>query len=219
MVENFQRHLGELVFFATVLLLSATFSFAAGKTGVLKDSRDGKTYKTVKIGDKVWMAENLNYQTSESKCYENKLENCEKYGRLYTWDDAKKACPTGWHLPSNEDFGDLAKVAGGREDAEFKSKWYGAGTVLKSKTGWVESSGKSGNGTDSLGFAALPAGLHLYNNYTDDFHHEFTFAYFWSSTENDEGHVYLLLLIFDSEDADLYLSPKDSGFSVRCIKD
>jgi hypothetical protein len=54
---------------------------------------------------KVWMTENLNYQTADSWCYDDSAANCETYGRLYTWEAAKKACPAGYHLPSNQDWG------------------------------------------------------------------------------------------------------------------
>jgi hypothetical protein len=64
------------------------------------DTRDNKIYKSVKRGDKVWMAQNLNFDAPDSKCYGNKPANCNKYGRLYNWDTAMKACPSGWHLPS-----------------------------------------------------------------------------------------------------------------------
>jgi len=106
-----------------------------GKT--LTDKRDGKKYKTVIIGERTWMAENLNYEANGSKCYDNKPENCDKYGRLYDWNTAKEACPSGWHLPSDEEW-KIDRYVGGKE-AEKK---------LKSKSGWDE----DGNGTDDFGF-------------------------------------------------------------------
>ena len=94
------------------LLVSALLSFTACKSDVV-DMRDGKKYKTVKIGSQTWMAENLNYETQDSYCYENDESNCSKYGRLYTWTAAKKACPSGWHLPSKAEFETLFSSVGG----------------------------------------------------------------------------------------------------------
>ena len=171
------------------------------------DSRDGKTYKTVKIGDKVWMAENLNYQTSESMCYEDKPENCEKYGHLYDWNEAVTACPDGWHLPNKQELEDLRTLAGQKAGDIDK-----AGSVLKSTIGWSE----NGNGTDGLGFGALPAGY--YRSYDDDFDYEGNLASFWSSTEIGSIGAYALDLFYLNENADVNHSYKDNGFSVRCVK-
>jgi len=72
-----------------------------GYVAGIKDLRDNNTYRIVNINGQVWMAENLNYKATGSKCYDNNLANCEIYGRLYDWNTAKSACPSGWHLPSN----------------------------------------------------------------------------------------------------------------------
>jgi uncharacterized protein (TIGR02145 family) len=123
----------------------AGFGAYAQNANTVKDSRDGKIYKTVKIDTQVWMAENLNYAAEGSKCYENDAGNCEKYGRLYNWATALKACPAGFHLPSDDEWWVLEKAVGGRP---------AAGTKLKSAAGWNE----GGNGTNDFGWSALPGG-------------------------------------------------------------
>ena len=123
-------------------------SFAAPQS-TMKDSRDGQTYKTVKIGKQVWMAENMNYDIKHSYCYDNNPENCEKYGRLYTWAAANYVCPEGWHLPTKEEFEILMSNVGEIETA---------GKMLKSKQGWepyeheFEHALQDGNGIDKYGF-------------------------------------------------------------------
>ena len=171
--------------------------------GELIDDRDGQTYKAVKIGAQWWMAENLNYGTANSDCYNDNSSNCSKYGRLYTWAAAKTVCPSGWHLPSTTEFKTLFTAVGGSSTA---------GTVLKSTGGWYN----DGNGTDAFGFSALPAGNRRNNGYYND---EGNYAYFWSSKEYDSSNAYRMYLYYNHDNAYLSYCSKDYGFSVRCVKD
>lgn len=127
------------IFVIVLCLLDVLFA------GSFKDSRDGKVYKTVKIGDQIWMAQNLNYDMKESGCYGNSERNCKKYGRLYSWHAARFACPNGWHLPDKMEWDELYDNVGGFEIAA---------KMLKSKKIWK----KDDSGVDAYGFSALPAG-------------------------------------------------------------
>lgn len=165
----------------------------------LKDSRDGKAYKTVKIGELVWMAENLNFETDGSMCNNNEKGNCEKFGRLYTWNDAKGACPSGWHLPSEEEFKMLLNEAGS-SDAERSDN-------LK-VVSWD-------GGTDRYGFSALPAGG--YASDSEEFYENNTC--FWSFTENsnfNNNAHYFFINVFN---ANVSSQDKNDGCSVRCLQD
>lgn len=205
--------------------------------GTMIDSRDGQVYRTVKIGDQVWMAENLNYADSaetpslkgNSWCYDNVAANCDVAGRLYTWaaaiDSVKLAnnadnpldcgyekkcgltvavrgiCPTGWHLPTKEEFETLFTAVGDKSTVGMK---------LKTSNGWY----RSGGGTDDVGFSALPVGLNDYS-----FFDEGDRAYFWSSTE--DNRYYSCSMSLSSLNKSVYLESayhKNTGLSVRCVK-
>jgi len=172
--------------------------------GSITDTRDGQTYKTVTIGTQTWMAQNLNYETANSFCYNDSAKYCEKYGRLYTWAAANTACPSGWHLPTNAEFETLFTAVGGSSTA---------GTKLKSTSGW----NSSGNGTDDYSFSALPAGR---RNDSGGYNFEGDDAYFWSSTEDGSYYAFNMYLGYDYDYAGLRnYDFKNSGFSVRCVKD
>ena len=168
----------------------------------MTDSRDGKTYKTVVIGSLTWMAENLNYKTENSKCYNDNASNCGKYGRLYTWVAAKNTCPDGWHLPAQTEWRDLFDAVGGSSTA---------GKVLKSTSSW----NSKGNGLDSYRFSALPGGRRYYGYYD----YEGVYGYFWSSTEETPCCAYFMCLDYNYNGVSLRADDKDVFFSVRCVKD
>jgi len=201
--------------------------------GEMTDSRDGQTYKTVKIGTQTWMAENLNFKTDSSFCYDNVDSNCTKYGRLYSWSAAMDSvgewstdgkgcgykklcspthpvrgiCPEGWHLPSKDEWNNLFNAVGG-EDV--------AGKMLKSVSGWKDYSEKDGNGSDAYSFAVLPAGIRgPLGGYGD----EGRFANFLTSTEYSWGNAYELTMYNENDIAHIYNLFKYNGHSVRCLKD
>ena len=171
--------------------------------GMLTDERDGQSYRTVKIGDQWWMAENLNYETDSSFCLIEADSNCTKYARLYTGPSAAIACPNGWHLPSLEEWQILFAVVGEQSTA--------AG-VLKSSGGWY----LEGDGSDAYGFMALPAGN---RSFEGDFFNEGQSAEFWSSTEYDGYSAFFMDLYYDLDNAGLTHNGKYEGLSVRCLKD
>ena len=177
--------------------------------GTLEDGRDGQTYKTVKIGSQEWMAENLKYKTDSSYC---SREGCSKYGRYYTWEDALKACPEGWHLPDSTEWATLRESVG--EDA---AKALSSTTDWKS-TALTDSSYYCGTayidlvGTDSYGFTVLPAGVYIDEEI--DVVRSKTQADFWTSTETSYACEFSGggMGIGRYED-------KFEKFSIRCIKD
>ncbi len=86
--------------------------------GNFTDERDGNSYEWVRLKDgNTWMSQNLNFNIEDSFCYDEKKRNCNELGRLYTWDAAKKACPKGWRLPTDEDWKLLINLYGGESEA------------------------------------------------------------------------------------------------------
>ncbi|MBR3852421.1 MAG: fibrobacter succinogenes major paralogous domain-containing protein [Fibrobacter sp.] len=215
---------------------SSDSSVYDSSSNTLTDLRDGLTYKTVKIGNQTWMAQNLNYAPDEnhvhslgdyawSGCYGGKADSCAKYGRLYTWEVAmdkagcgygescnnsyegsQGICPAGWHLPSYNEWETLFRNVGGENVA---------GRKLKSEEGWNYYS-ESTKGIDYYGFSALPAGRRDDNG---DFSSAGDRALFWSSSEHNISYTYDMVLYHKYLGAYLYDGSKYDAFSVRCVKD
>lgn len=173
----------------------------------LTDDRDGHVYKTVELGCKWWMAENLAFDS------ENSFEG--KYGRLYKWGALKNACPSGWHVSMVDEWYDLNSRV---------RKEFGNDAVLKSTTGWkVDSSrvddeewGGNVKGTDGLGFSVFPDGSVYYSE--RKFQHEGvgSDAFFWTVEyfQSDRDVVN-----FSQYEIDFWDSTSPYAYSVRCVKD
>ncbi len=181
--------------------------------GTFKDPRDGQTYKTVKIGNQTWMAENLNYKTDNSWTYNNNPANGKVYGRLYTWDAAKTACPDGWHLPSDDEWKTLEMFLGMSQSEADNTGFRGTdeGKKMKSTSGWSD----NGNGTNSSGFNALPGGGRSSNG---SFLNLGDYGYWWSASEDTGTHAWGRGLRYGADQVDRYNTNKVNSFSVRCLK-
>jgi len=204
----------------TAFAQTQTQAKQSSSSGTFTDKRDGKTYKTVTIGNQTWMAQNLNYQTaSGSICYGNDSSNCDKYGRLYDFHTAKTVCPAGWHLPSVAEWDSLTSAAGGTR-TKYKNNdtgvefwgWKGAGTKLKAGSGW----NNNGNNTDDFGFSALPGG-YCYSN--RGFTNAGNYGLWWTATEYGSDNAYCRIMFYDSDIVHGDDNNKNSGFSVRCVED
>jgi len=198
-------------------------------TGTVTDI-DGNTYRTIKVGDQWWMAENLKVthyrngdpilNVNEAKNwsslvtgayynYDNDSSNAITYGRLYNWyavSGNRNIAPTGWHVPSNTEWKKLVDYLGGAFVAGGKLKE--AGT-----THWASPNAGASN---KSGFAALPGG---YRNYNGIFLSMGYYAYFWSSTEYGSYYAWYRRLYCIYAFFSRFNYYKQSGFSVRLVRD
>ncbi len=206
--------------FASIRCIKDEPSGIQVESGIMRDSRDGKTYKTAKIAKQEWMAENLNY-SKLGVCYENKNENCDKYGRIYTATEAKKACPSGWHLPDRREW-DMLKQVVGRDTTTFaifdqdrsSSITMTAANSLRSVDGWGTEEYEKGD--DDFGLSVKP-GYYEFRGRDGFGSNDGKVAVFWNSNEINSKYTSLTYLrphamaVIDDK--------KESRFSVRCISD
>jgi uncharacterized protein (TIGR02145 family) len=185
---------------------------AVPELGTFTDPRDGRTYRTVKIGRQTWLAENLAFDYAGSKAYGNDLANLAKYGRLYDWETAKKAVPPGWHLPTDDEWDELVRFADGSKGTESPYDSKTAGRLLKAASGWSS----DGSGTDAYGFSALPGG---YGNSDGSFYGVGYGGYWWSSSEYGSDGAYFRYMGYNDEYVFYSNGGKDFLFSVRCLQD
>jgi len=194
----------------TLMALLFTTGLTYAQTmGSFTDSRNGQTYKTVGFEDPLLgakltiMAESLNYKIEGSYAYNNNEQYRKNLGLLYTWAAAKKACPSGWHLPSDSEWSRLIALIGSEGPA---------GKAMKSTKGWVE----NGNGTNSSGFNGIPAGYRFTNG---TFGNIGRYGSFWSSTEESENGAWKRYLGYSSSGVGRSSSLKTAASSVYCHRD
>lgn len=193
---------------------SSAAAVSSVEYGTLTDSRDGKSYKTVVIGGKTWMAENLNFDNGatatgsidSSFCYDGIPANCEKYGRLYQEYAATAVCPEGWRLPTASDWRDLTTTA--------KSEFGDNNGSLRAVGQWENTIfGDNVTATNASGFSALPAG---YRAKTGECDGEGTKAYFWGE-DNMNHYAWILSNQYDMEKESMQRGY--FAYAVRCVKD
>lgn len=204
---------------------------------------DGNEYKTVLIGDQIWMAENIKVThypdgstipnvtedsdwwsldyTDDAWCYYNNDSRVgDTYGALYNWaaatnnsiantnspNEVQGVCPDGWHLPSDEEWNTLTEYLGGKGVAGGKMKEIGGSEFWK----YPNVGATNESSFTALGGGSRPSGS-SFTRLRDE-------ANFWTSTEVDSAEAWVRILYYDSPGIRRTNKPKNSGFSVRCIK-
>jgi uncharacterized protein (TIGR02145 family) len=198
---------------------------------------DGNIYKTVKIGNQWWMAENLKVtsyndgskineilSTQNDSIWKNLDSSAlckidDRYGLLYNWNavsDVRKIAPKGWHIPSDEEWKILESSVGMTQIEADKTSWRGIDQaeklLIKSSEGWTNS---VIFGTNSFSFTALPSGCRLFNGLIQN---NSDAAFWWTSTQK-ENKAYYRNLDGQHKQIFRYFTYKNYGFSVRCVKD
>lgn len=191
----------------SIFSVSLTLVTFAQQAGTLLDPRDEQSYKTLTKDGITWMAQNLNYEMPGSFCYDDKIENCDDFGRLYTWEVAIQACPEGWHLASVEEWQQLAK-------------WGGEG-------GYIDKIYEKTVSNPLKGFNALTRSDHKFNallggnmNDSQIFGSMKQYGLYWTSDSYDVGKARRVRLNGDAKK--LYIGRaygKGYAYSCRCVKD
>lgn len=201
-----------------IVLTVFTLKLQSQPTGTFTDSRDGKTYKTVAIGDQIWMAENLDYCLDNvGYCYNNDTLNCRNYGRLYSWEEAKVVCPETWHLPDTTEWNIMFAFLGGSKvsfDKIAVDNVFIKGMASRENPNDIYQ--KSSN---SSGFSALPSGVKINNSYQG----MGGLAVWWTSSEASSNYAFYTYI--ENNKVRIIGTSKNSSsnklneyYSIRCMK-
>ncbi len=218
-----------IAFIGMLIILEDSCKKDETEFGSLTDS-EGNKYKTIKIGEQVWMAENLKatrYNDSTSiplvrdaqtwidintpaYCWYNNdsVTYKETYGVLYNWYavNTKKLCPTGWHVPTDIDWTNLVLYFGGERAAGEKMK----------ESDTIHWQSPNTGATNESDFTALPGGYRHFDTSFKDMGYS---CRMWSSTQEDEDNAWYRVLLYYSDRLHRLSSLKQGGYSVRCKKD
>ena len=211
----------------------------SGNSGTFKDKRDGRVYKWVRIGDQIWMAENLAYIPyvcpADSQCgiwvngyQDTKIgralatANYQAYGCLYDWETAMVSCPKGWHLPSDEEWMELELFLGMTPGELDEETWRGYINNVDGKlkeTGTIHWDSPNSNATNESGFTARPGGKRYYHESPpSSFSMTGGSGSFWTATE-EGNYAFGRGLSENAYGVYRHLQNKKDGLSIRCIKD
>jgi len=183
--------------------------------GKFLDNRDSTYYRYVKIGNQIWMGENLQYRSGKSPCMQNSNRECEECGRYYRFEDALVACPEGWHLPTDEEWMALEIEAGMSEVEAGKLGWRGtppgqAPTLLRK--------GQTGFELRMCGFLVQTNFSKKNPKYSVSLINEQ--AYYWTATEDSYNYHSVYIRHFKGRASiERMIMSKKSRLPVRCVKD
>jgi uncharacterized protein (TIGR02145 family) len=201
--------------------------------------REGNQYKTVKIGNLWWMAENLKVRvyrngkpiteiTADTGLWQNNTSGAyskSSYGLLYNWyavSNSKKLAPVGWHVATDQDWKELEMELGMSTYDADRVNWRGTNQGDKLKTEGVQDWVVHDNiwGTNESDFYALPASCRMFDDRSTNPLGDGYMAFWWtSSSESNTGHAWYRHLDYKKSNVFRYYGPKTYGFSVRCVKD
>jgi uncharacterized protein (TIGR02145 family) len=238
---------GEPGSYIDIWMEGKTNDLFSGNSGTFIDERDGQEYKWVKIGDQIWMAENLNVgkridiitpQTDnniiEKYAYNDDESYCDIYGGLYQWNEVMNysassasnpsgvqgICPNGWHVPSDEEWSYLAEFINEDNGGIYIPDYYLEGDWSAIGNHLKSTSGwfySDGNGTDDYGFTAIPAGYAW--NGDGSSYYSGRYGYWWSSTEFDSNRSHYRYIGSEWDGFWRTKSYKTDTYSIRCVKD
>lgn len=236
-MKNFITKIGVFYFFLLLVGCGGEKNQESGgkneenQQQVAVETPDIPSSKEIKIGNQIWMTQNLNVEkfkngdsipqakndeewklANENKkpiwaYYDYDEANGTKYGKLYNWyavKDKRGIAPEGWHVASNTEWSELIDFLGGTEIA---------GKKLKSSKGWA----KNGNGTNEVGFFGLPSGVFHFNG-GSQYNSVLNTAQWWTSSPKDDDQAYAPSLNSEKDNIITFMPDLGYGFSVRCIK-